>query len=194
MLETTFRRLLHESLLTEPSSSTPFAGFEVPNFSARFRFFSSSAASCSFCSLKDQLPLLRLSTKNKQAYGVSSTSGFGAALAAAGVAFVAVAAGATGVSFFSGIPNLAALFASTSSLIPSGALSIAPTFSFFVTGVSAADAGLLSAGLEVAGGGLVRADEAEVALGLNGIPNRSARAFIACCAGVNVCSALDDSV
>jgi len=81
---------------------------------------------------------------------------------------------------------LAARFANTSSLIPSGALSIAPTFSFFSTGVTAVVAGLaVEAEAEAVALGL---DAVEVGFGLNAIPNRSARDFIACCSGVNVFS------
>ena len=115
-------------------------------------------------------------------YGVSSASDFGFALSTC-FAFVT---GAAFSSFLSGRPNLAARFANTSSLIPKGALSIAPAFSFFAAtgaGVAAVDdAGAVVE--EVDGLDLV----VEVGFGLNAIPNRSARDFIACCSGVRVAS------
>jgi len=151
------------------TDSSPFAGFAVPNFSALFLFFSSSTANFSFISLSRQLYLLlHFST-----YGVNS-SDFGLAAGSGAFALAAAGAGAAFSSFLSGSPNLAARLASTSSLIPRGALSIAPTFSFF------SGAGL-AAGVEAAAGvdgfGL---DAVGVGFGLNAIPNRSARDFIAC--------------
>ena len=81
---------------------------------------------------------------------------------------------------------MAARFANTSSLIPSGALSIAPIFSFFSTGAADVVAGLaVEAEAEAVALGF---DAVEVGFGLNAIPNRSARDFIACCSGVNVFS------
>jgi hypothetical protein len=100
------------------------------------------------------------------------------------LALTAAAAAGAFSSFLSGNPNLAARLASTSSLIPKGALSIAPTFSFFSTaGVEAAAAAGVGFdfGLDAVG----------VGFGLNAIPNLSARDFIACCSGVNVCSVVD---
>jgi len=98
----------------------------------------------------------------------------------------AVGAGGAFSSFLSGNPNLAARLANTSSLIPKGALSIAPTFSFFsAAGVDAA------AGAGAGVGFAFDLDAVGVGFGLNAIPNRSARDFIACCSGVNVCSVVD---
>lgn len=98
------------------------------------------------------------------------------------------AAGA-GAAFFSGNPNLAARFANTSSDIPNGALSIAPAF-----GAAAALGSVIPVGgVDVVSAGL---DVGREALGLNGMPNRSARAFMACCSGVSsvLVSPLDDEV
>ena len=119
-------------------------------------------------------------------HGVNS-SDFGLAAGSGAFALAAAGAGAAFSSFLSGNPNLAARLANTSSLIPRGALSIAPTFSFF------SGAGL-AAGVEAAAGvdgfGL---DAVGVGFGLNAIPNRSARDFMACWAGVNVCSVVDSA-
>jgi hypothetical protein len=116
-----------------------------------------------------------------KAHGVIS-SAFGFSGSAA-FAFVAGAGIVDFSSFLSGNPNLAARFANTSSLIPKGALSIAPTFSFFSTGAAAA------AGVVVVGG--LGLDAVGVGFGLNAIPNRSARDFIAFCSAVRVGSVVD---
>lgn len=117
-------------------------------------------------------------------YGVSSTSAFGFALSAS-FAFVT---GAAFSSFLSGRPNLAARFANTSSLIPKGALSIAPAFSFLAaTGAGVAAVDDAAAVVEEVDG-LDLDLVVEVGFGLNAIPNRSARDFIACCSGVRVAS------
>ena len=163
------------------SVSVPLVGRARPNFSARFLFFSSSIAIFSFISLhreRQRAPLVL----GRETYGVISTSGLAAG--ALGAAGAVVGAGA---AFFSGNPNLAARFANTSSDKPNGALSIAPAFGAAVLGSVAAAV----VGLEVpAGSGFV----GRLALGLNGIPNRSARAFIACCSGVrSMVSPLDSA-
>jgi len=47
------------------------------------------------------------------------------------------------------------------------------------------------AGVGVGVGFAFDLDAVGVGFGLNAIPNRSARDFIACCSGVNVCSVVD---
>ena len=111
-------------------------------------------------------------------------AGFAAVLAESAVA-VAVAAAVAAGAFFSGNPNFAARFANISSETPKEAssdFSIGPAFVPLFEGF---DAAVVSVAFFVV---LLVARDAEVdavALGLKGIPKRSARAFIACCSGVN---------
>ena len=87
--------------------------------------------------------------------------------------FRAVAVSVEVVSFFSGSPNFAARFASTSSLIPSGAASMVAGLAFGCT------LGAVGVDAPFAGVDLFGAD-----LGSKDIPNRSARTFRACWSGV----------
>lgn len=120
------------------------------------------------------------------AHGVISASAFFVGLAAAVGAGVVVAG--LDSAFFSGIPNFAALFARTSSLRPSELLSILPAFTFGSAGVSFFDVEAGASAFDV-GATLVVCRGVEAALGLNGMPNRSARAFLACCSGVKSAAA-----
>lgn len=89
-------------------------------------------------------------------------------------------------AFFSGSPNRAARFANVSSDTPIGALSIAPALGFGSAFVVASVSFVAKAGAAVEDG-LVFLEALElVGFGLKGTPNRSARAFMACCSGVNV--------
>lgn len=87
----------------------------------------------------------------------------------------------SGTAFFSGKPNLAARFASTSSDRPRDVLSIGPAFSFF-SAVCKAALGAAVEPLPLDLGAAALADKAE---GSKGRPNRSARALRACCSGVS---------
>lgn len=97
---------------------------------------------------------------------------------------VEAAAGAS--AFFSGNPNLAARLARVSSGIPRLALSIGPADLVLVSGTVAAGAAFADAVGDFVSEDLVLFLLVGVGLGLKGRPNRSARAFLACCSGVSV--------